>query len=101
MISNSRQTRHPGCPGTATIFARGFFGRGLEMPDRCDAILVSDLQQGPICQTSRDSSYSYLSATIGSTFIALRAGMYEAIVATSANGKATTDRVTGSCGLIL
>src|SRR5512146_2095138 len=45
--------------------------------------------------------HSYLSASIGSTFVARRAGKYDAISATPVMTSRTTAKVTGSVGRIL
>jgi len=42
--------------------------------------------------------YSYLNATMGSTFVARRAGVYEARSATASMTAETTTNVTGSVG---
>src|ERR1700752_3502909 len=46
------------------------------------------------------SRYSTLSATIGLTRVARRAGKYDAAIATTANAVATAANVIGSCGSI-
>ena len=52
-------------------------------------------------QTEVCATYSYLSASSGSTLVALRAGKYHANRATTMSNTAINENVTGSVALIL
>ena len=66
------------------------FRNALLIPQHSNHYSISPVQKFEIRNPKFEIDYSYLSATIGSTFVARRAGSKHAINATNASNNGTT-----------
>src|SRR5215831_20448638 len=89
-------------PSVPVILVCGLCERQSETTSIANAAAQTLRHRGTIfilrCGSPRAMIYSYLSATIGSTFVARRAGTKLAIRATAVKNRLASARVTGSLG---